>query len=62
MLGYFKEKKDRIVRPHGFKKMVECKMSAWLHNFLKSEAISEINQFKGRTLSVSKDIKYGYNI
>lgn len=37
-------------------------MSVWLHNFLKSEAINEMNQFKGRTLSVSKDIKYGYNM
>lgn len=46
MLAYFKEKVDRITWTYGLKKMIEHEMFTWLHNFLKSEAVSETNKYK----------------
>lgn len=57
MLAYFNGEKRQNREDSWVSKMVECKMSIWLHNVLKSEAISEMHQCKGRTLSESKYIK-----
>lgn len=37
--------------------MFEYKMYIWVYNYFVSESISEVNQYIGMTLSISKFIK-----